>query len=143
MAGKSTYLSDRVLGHIFRTTKLTGPTTVYISLHSADPTDANLTATELPVANGYARVAVNAVDANWTTPAAAGAARFTANVGAIVFGTPTGDWISGANITHLGIYDASTAGNLLYSGALGTPRVVLATDNAPTIAAGALQIQES
>lgn len=131
------------MNHVFRTATLAKPGNVYVALFNGDPTDANITANELPIGtNGYSRVAVAVADAQWTAPAASGAVRVISNVSPIVFGTPSGDWNGGNPVSYIGIYDGSTGGNLLYSGALGTPRTILATDNAPTIAAGALQIQE-
>lgn len=139
MAGFSDYAEDAVLNHVFRTASFTKPGTTYVSLHNGDPTDANVTATELPIGtNGYARVAVASNNTNWTAPAASGAARAISNAANVTFGTPTGDWNTGNPITHVGIYDAATAGNLLASGALGTARTVLSTDNAPTFGPGAL-----
>lgn len=144
MAGKSDYLADKVLNHLFRTSTLTKPTNVYFALFSADPTDANITANELAIGTaGYSRVSVAVADAQWTTPAASGAVRVITNVSPIVWGIPSEPgWNGGNPVTHIGIYDAPTGGNLLYSGALGTPRTILGTDNAPTIAANAVQIQE-
>lgn len=143
MPGKSNYLETAVLNHIFRTATLSKPSNVYVSLHTADPTDA-ATANELTIgSNGYTRVAVSSADASWSAPADSGDAKQITNAAAITFGTPTGDWASGNPITHFGIWDASSSGNLLYSGALGTSRTVLNGDNAPSFAIGALAIQES
>ena len=142
MAGKSDYLETAFLNHVFRNTAFAKPSAVYISLHTADPGDAGA-ATELTIgANGYTRVAVTVADASWTAPSASGADMQIANAVAIAFGTPTGDWASGTPITHFGVWSAASGGNLLYSGALGTPRTVLNGDNPPSFAIGALTIKE-
>lgn len=147
MPGKSTYLSDKVLSYIFRAGAGFVPAGVWISLHTADPTDANNTATELPIAGGYNRAGYSLGTAFWSAPNDSGVTgeRFIQNVNAVNFASPTANWVNGAatSITHFGIYDASSGGSLLYSGALSTPRQVNATDSAPQFAAGALQIKES
>ncbi len=141
MPGKSDFLEAGFLNHLFRTASLPKGSSVYVSLHTADPGDAN-TATELTIGSfGYSRVAVTVGDAQWAAPSASGADMQTSNAVAIAFGTPSGNWASGNPITHFGIYDAATAGNLLYSGALGTSRVVLSGDNPPSFAVGALVIK--
>lgn len=138
MAGFSTYLSRALLNHVFRTTKYTAPGTVYVALNASDPTDAG-SATEIAIGVGaYARVAVSVADASWTAPATAGAAEQITNAGNVTFATPTADWNSGNPITWASIWDAPTAGNMLASGALGTPRSVLVTDNAPVFGPGSL-----
>lgn len=143
MPGKSNYLETAVLNHIFRTDTLSKPSSVYVSLHTADPTDA-ATSNELTIgSNGYTRVAISSANASWTAPADSGDAKQITNAAAVTFGTPTGDWASGNAITHFGIWDASSSGNLLYSGSLGTSRIVLNGDNPPSFAIGALAIQES
>jgi hypothetical protein len=142
MAGKSTYLARAILNHVFRTTSYSKPSNVYISLHSADPTDANTTATELTIGTGgYARATVAVADAQWTAPASSGTDELITNANTISFGTASATWNSGNPITHFGIYDASTSGNLMYSGALGTSRTVLSGDPV-SVAAGALSIRE-
>jgi hypothetical protein len=140
MAGFSTYAARAVLNHIFRTASFTKPTNVYISLHGSDPTDANLTATELTIGTGaYARVAVTVADASWNAPSTSGGVEQITNASNITFPDPTGaDWNSGNPVTYAGIYDAPTGGNLLASGALTTPRVILIADSNPVFGPGAL-----
>lgn len=138
-AGFSTYLARAILNHVWRTTKYTAPGTVYISLHDYDPTDAGLTASELAAGVGsYARASLAVADASWTAPATAGATEQIANAGSISFSTPSANWNGSNPIDWAAIYDAPTVGNMLTSGALGTPRTVLSTDNAPVFGAGAL-----
>ena len=76
--------------------------TVYISLHTGDASAAN----ELS-GNAYARVAVALAD--WTFDSNAGTAAKTA---AVTFPTPTGTW---GDATDVGVWDASSGGNLLAS----------------------------
>lgn len=138
-AGFSTYLSRALLNHVFRGVAYAAPGTVYVGLNASDPTDAG-NATELAFTNGYGRAAVPSTTAYWTAPATAGAAEQIQNAQNVTYGIPTGDWNSGNPITWVTLLDLATAGNLLGSGALGTPRTVLADDNAPVFGPGSLVI---
>lgn len=140
MAGKSNYLEDAVLNSVLRGVAFPAVTgSVYVSLHTADPTDAG-SGTEV-TGGGYARVAVARAAGSWAAPADNAGAQQTSNSAAITFPTPSANWPG--PITHFGIWDASTAGNLLYSGTLATPRTVNNGDVAPSFAIGVLTISES
>lgn len=99
MSSFADYLENAVLNHVFRNTSLTSPTTVYLALFTVAPTDAG-GGTEV-TGGGYARQAI-------TFGAPSGGA--IANTGAVAFTA------SGANfgtIVAVGIFDASSAGNML------------------------------
>lgn len=100
----SDYLEAALIGHVLRNVAYTSPTTVYLSLHTADPTDADV-AGELS-GDGYARQAC-AFDAPGATDG------LTQNTAAEAFTAAGGDW---GTVTHIGIYDALTGGNLLFHG---------------------------
>ncbi len=115
------YLEEALLNNLFRNTNFAPPANVYISLHTADPgeTGAN------EVSGGsYARVAVSTTG-GWTDPSA-GTQGEVDNVADITFPTATASW---GTVTHCGIYDAATVGNLLWSGALTASKTV---DNGDT-----------
>lgn len=79
------------------------PATVYIGLFTAAPTVAG-GGTE--VAGGsYARVAVTNDATNWPDAVA----RAKSNAVALAFAQATGSW---GTVTHVGIFDALTVGNL-------------------------------
>jgi len=138
MAGFSTYLARAVLNDLFRGVPYSPPGTMYIGLNASDPTDAG-TATELAIGTGsYARAGVSSTTGNWTAPATVSATEQITNATNVTFPTPTADWNTGNPVTWATGWDASTAGNMLLSGALGTPRTVLVTDNAPVFGPGAL-----
>ena len=99
MAGLSDYLENIVINHLFRNQSYTPPSTIYIGLFTTAPTDAG-GGTELS-GGSYARQIV-------TLSAASGGA--TSNSADITFPTATADW---GTIVAAGIFDASTAGNLL------------------------------
>jgi hypothetical protein len=138
MAGFSNYEAARILNHQARAATLTKRANNYIALFTADPTDTGSLVNEVPFTNGYSRLARSLSDANWTVPATVGGVDQITNAVNFTFGDPTGDWAGGVNITHFAIMDAATAGNMIASGVIGTPRPVLAADNAPTFGPGAL-----
>jgi hypothetical protein len=110
MANFSNYLENALINATLRNTSYTSPTTVYVGLFTTDPTDAG-TGTE--VAGGsYARTAVT-----FGAPSN-GVATNNADV---TFPTATGSW---GTITHVGVHDASTTGNLLYHASLTTSKTV-------------------
>lgn len=126
MAGFTTYLSNKILDHVFRNTAYTPPAAVYVALYSAAPSDAG-GGTEL-TGGGYARVA-----ATFGSAAAAGA---IANTAPVAFAQTSGAW---AQATHFGVFDALTTGNLLGWAPLTTPKTVGAGDTA-SFAIGELDI---
>ena len=125
MAGFSDDLEEAILNVTLRNIPYTSPVTVYLSLHSADPGDTG--ANELAAANGYARNAC-AFDAP--------SGGVCANSADETFTASGADWSAA---THFGIWDASTAGNCLYSGSLASPRTVTDGETA-TISAGDLTV---
>lgn len=133
MAGsKSNFLENEILDHVLGNAAYAAPATVYVALFSVAPTDAG-GGTELS-GNGYARVAVTNNATNW--PAASGGAK--SNGTAIAFPQATAAW---TQAVAFGIFDASSAGNLLYWGDLTTPRTV-ALGSTASFAVGDLDITE-
>lgn len=143
MAGLSTYEARRLINHQLRAATMSKRSNNYVALFTEDPTDAGSTTNEVPASNGYARVAIALSDALWTAPATSGSVEQSTNAANVTFGTPTGDWASGALISWWAIFDASTGGNMIMSGPIGTPRAVLATDNAPVFGPGSLVLNVS
>jgi hypothetical protein len=138
MPGKSDYLENGLLNHVFRAVAFPTISGVHIALHTADPTDAG-TGTEVS-GGSYARVAVTRNTSNWDAPVdASGAQRIVLNT-VVTFPSPTANW---GTVTHVGIWDAATTGNLLYSAALTTSRTINNGDGAPSFADGAITIDES
>jgi hypothetical protein len=115
MSAISNYLENALLNATLRNTSYTSPATVYAALFTSDPTDAG-TGTEC-TGTGYARTAITfAAPSNGVTTNSAAACEFP---------QATGDW---GTITHFGIFDALTTGNLLYYGALTTSKVISSGD---------------
>lgn len=120
----SNYLENKALDHVLGTTAFTMPT-VYLALFTSDPTDAG-TGTEVS-GGGYARQTI-------AFSASSGGA--TSNSAKVTFPVATASW---GTITHIGLYDASTAGNMLWHGALSTSKAV-ATDDTFEIGATKLSV---
>jgi hypothetical protein len=120
MSQASDYLEDKLLDHVLRNTAFTSPTTVYVGLFTeGDSAGQNTdlleegTLTNEVSGFAYARKAA-------TFSAASGGSITTS-------GNITFDPASGGNwgtITHIAILDASTAGNILFYGALTTSKTI-------------------
>ena len=140
-AQASDYLENKLIDHLFRTGTFAKPTGLYLALFTAAPSDA---AGGTEVAGGsYARVNLAPSDTNWratqggTSGASSGTGGLTSNAVAITFPAPTADW---GTVTHFGIFDASSGGNLLIWDALTAARTILNNDPAPVFADGALTV---
>lgn len=116
----SNYLETALLNAVFRNTPYTSPAKVYIALYTADPTDED-TGTEVS-GGGYARQEIE-----FSAPTQVAGKGTIENTEDIVFPIASGDW---GNVTHVGVRDAATGGNLLYFGPLENPRMILANDRA-------------
>ncbi len=126
----SNYLELKFLDLAWGAVAFTAPVTVYAALYTAAPSDSG-GGTEA-TGGAYARVAITNNATNW--PAAASGAKSNGTV--ITFPTATANW---GTVTHFGIFDAATAGNLLNWGALTTSQAVN-TGATPSFAAAALSI---
>ena len=101
MAGFTNYLEDKVIGHLFGATAYTAPTTWYAGLQTAAPAD-DAAGTEVS-GGAYARQSVA-----WTI-ATSGTAQ-ASNTAALEWPAATTNW---GTVTHAGIYDAVSGGNLV------------------------------
>jgi hypothetical protein len=143
MSALTDYTENKLIDWLLRGQAFTPPATVYIGLLTAAPSDS---AAGTEVSGGsYARVAVTSSLANWagtqsagSTSASSGTGGTTSNNGTITFPAPTANW---GVVTHIGIYDASSGGNLLISAALTTSKTINNGDSAPSFAAGSLTFQ--
>ena len=110
MAELSDYLEDKLLDHVLRGTSYTSPTTVYVGLYTTDPGDDN-SGTEVS-GGSYARQVLN------VTTASGG---IVTSSGDVTFPQATGNW---GTITHIGLLDSITSGNLLMHTSLTTSRLI-------------------
>lgn len=102
---------------------------VFVALFTAAPGEAGGGTEVSTVGTGYGRQAVTFI------APVNGATENSADVTYVVASAAWG------TITHFAIFDAVAAGNMLYHGALVTPRVVNAGDQAKFLA-GALDVAE-
>ena len=107
----SNYAELKILEHTTGKTAWTMPTTVYVKLHTADSGEDGTTA----AATNATRVA-----AAWATAATGSIATSATITWTSVSTTET--------YTHWSLWDASTAGNCLWTGALSASAAVTAGD---------------
>lgn len=141
MAALSDYLENKLIDHLLRATAYTAPATTYVGLLTAAPSDSG-GGTEVS-GGSYARASVASGTGAWTATqggtsgASSGTGGTTSNAATINFATPSAGW---GTVTHFGVYDASTGGNLLFYGALTASKVINSGDSV-SFAAGALTLQ--
>jgi hypothetical protein len=109
----STYVLNKLLDHYWGDTSYTKPTT-FLGLYTTNPTMPAGTGGVEVSGGSYARVAL----ATLLGTASAGS---KTNTSAITFTTATASW---GTVVGVGLFDASSAGNLLEAGALGTSKAV-------------------
>lgn len=110
MAELSNYLENKLLDHVLRNTSYTSPTTVYVGLYTSDPADDN-SGTEVS-GGSYARQILS------VTTATGGIVTSSADV---TFPQATASW---GTISHIGLLDALSSGNLLMHTALTTSKTI-------------------
>lgn len=122
---KSDYSENLVLQYLLTTNTVTRPSALYLALFTSDPLESG--ATGEATGGSYARQSVTMeVDGNTAT-----------NDGEVQF---TG--LPAATFTHFALFDAATAGNMLYHGELEDPKTVNANDTL-TLPTGELDISEN
>tara|TARA_R110002020_G_scaffold215449_1_gene422639 strand:- start:2184 stop:2573 length:390 start_codon:yes stop_codon:yes gene_type:complete len=126
MAACSDYLEKKILDYVLRDQADWAPTAVYLSLHSSDPTDddgGEITAGS----NTYVRQAITFAAAHATTGVIASNS------------VETFSDMPGVTVTHMGLHDAETDGNLLFHSALAASKTVAAGDTVQ-FASGAITV---
>lgn len=122
----SDYLENKLIDHVFRGQAYTAPATQYVALATSAGSDVAC-GTEVS-GNAYARVGVASSLANWagtqsagSTVASSGTSGTTSNNTTIAFPTPTATW---GNVVEVCVYDAASAGNLLWRVSLGVAKTI-------------------
>ena len=112
---KSTYLADAILDQILGGTAWTAPGTVYLALYSTAPTGYGTGGTEFDGTTepGYTRLAVTNNTTNF--PASSGGSKATGTAFTFATNSSGTAW---ASAVAFGIFDASTAGNMLGYGSM-------------------------
>ena len=117
MAGFTDYLENKVLLHVFGGSAYTAPSTLYVGLFTAAPSDTG-GGTECS-GGSYARKSMPDMTVSGTSPTQA------TNGAAVEFVTSTGAW---GTVTHCGVFDAASSGNLLGWAALTASKTVSSGD---------------
>ncbi len=117
MAGFTDYLENKVLLHVFGGSAYTAPSTLYVGLFTAAPSDTG-GGTECS-GGSYARKSMPNMTVSGTSPTQA------TNGAAVEFATATGAW---GTVTHCGVFDAASSGNLLGWAALTASKTVSSGD---------------
>lgn len=110
MAGFSDFLETAVL-NLFRGTDITAPAAVYVGLFSAAPNDAGGGTEVTTTLRAAGRVA-----ATFAAPSGGS----IASDAVVDFGAAEGS----ASVTHYGLFDAASGGNLLAYAAVTTPLAI-------------------
>jgi hypothetical protein len=106
----SNFLETEILDHVFAGAAYTAPSTKYLALFTAVADGETGSVTEVS-GGGYARQSVAFTTSGNTT----------SNNAAVEFPTATGNY---GTVTHVGVYDASTSGNLMAYAALSSNKTI-------------------
>ena len=128
MTALSTYAERKVLDLLFKNTSFTAPQ-AYIGLFTSDPTDS-ASGTEAS-GSGYARIRI---DNKMSSATANSDNSQITNSSAITFAEASGGAFG--TITHIGIFDALSSGNLLAHGALAASKIIGDSDTFQINASG-------
>lgn len=139
MPGLSDYMENAVLNSMLRGVAFPSVTgSVYVALWIGDPLDDASGGAEVSTSGtAYARVAISRATGSWAAPSNSSGSQQTTNSAAVSFATATANW---GTVTHMALFDAATAGNMLASAPLGTSRNILSGDPTPTFPISALVV---
>jgi hypothetical protein len=108
------FLETEILDHVFAGAAYTAPGTKYLALFTAISDGEAGTVTELS-GSAYARQTVAFTTSGNTT----------SNNAAVEFPTATGSW---GTVTHVGVYDAASSGNLMAYATLSSSKAIATGD---------------
>tara|TARA_S200002703_G_scaffold91423_1_gene78912 strand:+ start:698 stop:1084 length:387 start_codon:yes stop_codon:yes gene_type:complete len=107
----SNHLETEILDHVFGGNAYSAPGTLYLALHTANPDEDGSGAEVSTSGTAYARQTVAfTVSGNTATTS-----------GAVEYSTATANF---GTVTHVGVWDASTSGNLLAYAALTSSKTI-------------------
>ena len=104
------FLETKILDHVFAGAAYTAPSTKYLALFTAVADGEAGSVTELS-GSAYARQTVAFTTSGNTT----------SNNAAVEFPTATGSW---GTVTHVGVYDAASSGNLMAYATLSASKAI-------------------
>ena len=137
MSIMTNYLEEKLIDHLFKTVAYShsSPASWFIALLTAAHGEDSAGGTEVSTSGTtYARIAVTR--GSGFPRASSSDIRTVANASTITFGVPSANW---GQVTHVGIYDAVTSGNLIIEAQLQFPKTINNGDPAPKFNAGELK----
>jgi hypothetical protein len=105
----SNYLETEILDHVFGGAAYTAPSTLYLALYTAAPSDSG-GGTEVS-GGGYVRQTVAFTTSGNTT----------SNSAAVEYPTATANY---GTVTHVGVFDAASGGNLMAYASLSSAKTI-------------------
>ena len=136
----TTAIDNAMQDHLLGGPSYTRADPVYIAVSSTTPNKGGTGVTE-PVGGAYARVSKANDSTNFPGSAANGNVKSNGTV--ITFPVASATWLSGANLTHVVVFNHATdatPANVLMYGAIPTPQPVIA-GNTLSIPVGSLDLQ--
>jgi len=107
----SNFLETEILDHVFGGAAYTAPSTHYLALYTAAPGETGGGTEVSTSGTAYARQSVAFTTTGNTT----------SNTAAVEYPTATANF---GTVTHVGVFDASTAGNLMAYAALSSSKAI-------------------
>jgi hypothetical protein len=111
----SNFLETEILDHVFAGAAYTAPTTKYLALYTAAPGETGGGTEVTTSGTAYARQSVAFTTTGNTT----------SNSAAVEFPTATASF---GTVTHVGVFDAATAGNLMAYATLSSSKAIATGD---------------
>ncbi len=141
MSDATDFFENKLVDNFFRTSTYTRPAVLGVALFTAAPGETG-GGTEV-TGGSYARVDHPPLNTNWnatqggTSGDSTGTGGLTDNALDITFPAPTANW---GIVSHMAIFDATSAGNMLIFGDIIPDKTVNNSDPAPKFTAGDLDI---
>lgn len=140
--GLTDYASNKLIDLIWRAQSYTWPANLYAALYTAAPSNAG-GGTECS-GGSYARVGIASSLSAWSgtqapgsTVASSGTGGRISNNATLAYPSPTASW---GTVSHEGLFDAASAGNLIFWAALAASRTVSSGSAPQTHPADSLSI---
>ena len=119
MSAASDYLENKVLDHVLTATSYTPPSTRHLALFTNTSGNA---AANLEAGTLTDEISTSATGYNRKTVTFAGAVNGTSATNATVtYDAATANW---GTVTHVAVMDSATGGNVLFWGAVTTPKTI-------------------
>jgi len=143
MANMTNYLENKLVDFLFRGVSFSPPSTLYIALCTASPSDSSTGSTITEVSGGnYARQSIVSNTTNWSTTNADNGATSSGTTGTTTNSVSVA-WTSvtwSGTVNSVAICDSLTGGNVLFYANLAS-NVTVSSGDSISFAINALSIQ--